>query len=330
MRRSSWRTTIAALVTASLCAAVPTVAHAAPGRVKVAQISKSIKLSPLRTDVWVDSPSMGGKVKVSVLTPQYGSGPRSTVYLLDGADAGQNVSDWITKGRAGRFFADKNVNVVLPTGGAGSFYTNWVRKDSKLGKPQWETFLTRELPPLINKRFDGTGRNAVVGLSMGGQSAFTLAVRHPKLYTGIASLSGCPPVSGPVNESYVRTTVAKAGGNATNMWGPFGSAEWDAHDPSKHLDKLRGKNIFLSAGSGAIGPLDLTAPSDPKDGPKTAVTAAGSALEVGAWRCSLEFATTLRANNVRFTDGFRLIGTHNWVYWERDLPVAWRTIARGL
>ncbi|WP_232017192.1 alpha/beta hydrolase [Gordonia insulae] len=305
----------------------PTVAHA---DTKVAKISKTARLSPERTDVWVNSPSMGGKVKVSVLTPRNSSGPRSTVYLLDGADAGEDVSDWITKGKAGKFFADKNVNVVLPTGGAGSFYTNWTRRDPKIGKPQWETFLTRELPPLVDDRFDGTGRNAVVGLSMGGQSAFALAARHPDLYSGIASLSGCPPVSGPVNESYVRTTVAKSGGDATNMWGPFGSANWNAHDPSRYLDRLRGKNIYLAAGSGAVGPLDLTAPYDPKDGPRPAVTAAASALEVGAWRCSLEFAATLRANNVPFTEGFRLIGTHNWVYWEQDLPAAWPTISRDL
>ncbi|WP_420714175.1 alpha/beta hydrolase [Gordonia sp. SL306] len=327
MRKSSrWAAVVASLMVAVV--GTSGVAHA--DDLKAAQISKSSKLSPERTDIWVNSPAMGGKVKVSVLTPRYGSGPRSTVYLLDGADAGEDVSDWITKGRAGKFFADKNVNVVLPTGGAGSFYTNWVHRDAKIGKPQWETFLAKELPPLIDAKFDGTGRNAVIGLSMGGQSAFTLAFRHPSLYSGIASLSGCPPVSGPVNESYVRTTVAKSGGDATNMWGPFGSANWDAHDPSRHLDKLRGKNIFISAGSGAVGPLDLTAPYDPKDGPRSAVTAAGSALELGAWRCSLEFAATLRANNVPFTDGFRVIGTHNWVYWERDLPVAWPTISQGL
>lgn len=330
MRRSRRWAALAASVAVSFGVAPATV-HAAPtGERPVAQISKVSKLGPLRTDVWVTSPAMRGKVKVSVLTPRDSSGPRSTVYLLDGADAGENVSDWITKGRAGKFFADKNVNVVLPTGGAGSFYTNWVREDAKLGKPQWETFLTKELPPLIDKRFDGTGRNAVIGLSMGGQSAFALAIRHPALYRSIASLSGCPPVSGPANEAYVRTTVAKSGGDATNMWGPFGSANWSAHDPSLHLDKLRGKHIFLAAGSGAVGPLDLTAPADPKDGPRQAVTAAGSALELGAWRCSLEFAATLRANNIPFTDGFRFIGTHNWAYWENDLPVSWPTISRGL
>lgn len=296
----------------------------------VAKIALAKQLSALRTDIWVTSPAMGGKVKVSVLTPRgRGAGPRSTVYLLDGAGATGDVSDWITKGKAGEFFANKNVNVVLPVGGAGTFYTDWRKRDRKLGKPMWETFLTKELPPLIDARFDGTGRNAVIGLSMGGQAAFALMSRHPNLYTGVASLSGCPPVSGPLNEGYVRTTVGRAGGDATNMWGPFGSRGWVTHDPTSNLGALRGKNIFISAGSGAVGPLDLDARPD-GDMPKEAVTASGSALELAAYRCSQEFAWHLRSAGIAYTDGFRLIGTHSWPYWRRDLPVLWPTIARGL
>lgn len=320
-----WIAVVAALV-ATLVAA-PALAHAAP---LSARISKTVKLSPLRTDIWVYSPAMNERIKLSVLTPAGASGPRPTVYMLDGAGAEGDVSDWITKGRAGRFFAGKNVNVVLPTGGKGSFYTDWQKRDPTLGKPMWETFLTKELPALIDRRFDGSGRNAVIGLSMGGQAAFALAIRHPSLYSGLASLSGCPPVSGPANEAYVRTTVGRDGGDATNMWGPFGSAGWRAHDPSLHLDALRGKSIFISAGSGAIGPLDLQRKVDPDEGPREAVTASSSALELGAYRCSLEFAVTMRAHGVHYTDGFRLIGTHAWAYWEQDLPVAWQTVSRGL
>lgn len=329
MQKSRRLFTIAACLLVAGLVAPGVAAHAAP--TKVAKIAKTTVLSPMRTDVWVNSPSMGERVKVNVLTPaNAGTAPRPTVYLLDGAGADGDTSDWITKGKAGRFFADKNVNVVMPVGGKGSFYTDWQRKDAKLGKPMWETFLAKELPDLIDEKFNGNGRNAVIGLSMGGQAAFALAVRHPSLYTGIASLSGCPPVSGPANEAYVRTTVGRDGGDATNMWGPFGSAGWKAHDPSLQLEKLRGKDIFLAAGSGAVGPADLVRKVDPDEGPRDAVIAASSALEVGAWRCSLEFAVTLRANGIDHTDGFHLIGTHQWAYWEQDLAPAWYTVSRSL
>ena len=302
---------------------VPTAAHADrnpaahAARQKVARITNLADIGPLRTDLWVYSPSNHKKMKVNVLTPANSTGPRSVVYMLDGADAGADVSDWITKGRAGRFFANKNVTVVLPAGGKGTFYTNWRSRDPNLGKPQWETFLTEELPPLIDKEFNGTGRNAIVGLSMGGQAALALAARFPKLYTGVASLSGCPEVYEPANQAYVHTTVANAGGNAINMWGPPRSPAWKAHDPGTRLDKLRGKNIYLSSGSGLAGPLDLMRKVDPEEGTRQSVTASASALE-------------LRKARIPFTDGLRLVGTHYWGYWEQDLPRMWPTIAQGL
>jgi S-formylglutathione hydrolase FrmB len=315
---------------------VPTAAHADrnpaahAARQKVARITNLADIGPLRTDLWVYSPSNHKKMKVNVLTPANSTGPRSVVYMLDGADAGADVSDWITKGRAGRFFANKNVTVVLPAGGKGTFYTNWRSRDPNLGKPQWETFLTEELPPLIDKEFNGTGRNAIVGLSMGGQAALALAARFPKLYTGVASLSGCPEVYEPANQAYVHTTVANAGGNAINMWGPPRSPAWKAHDPGTRLDKLRGKNIYLSSGSGLAGPLDLMRKVDPEEGTRQSVTASASALELGAWRCSINFALELRKARIPFTDGLRLVGTHYWGYWEQDLPRMWPTIAQGL
>ena len=109
-------------------------AQAAPGAHVVAEKVRSIH----RVDLTIKSHSMDEPVPVTVLSPG-GSAPRPTVYLLDGADGGEKVSDWITKGGAERFFAGRNVNVVLPAGGAGSFYTNWIATDAKLGKPQWES-----------------------------------------------------------------------------------------------------------------------------------------------------------------------------------------------
>ena len=96
-----------------------------------------------------------------------------------------------------------------------------------------------------------------------------------------------------------------------------------------HLEELP---VYVPGATfpGAIGPLDLQRRIEPDEGPPEAVTASSSALELGAYRCSLEFAATMRANNVPYTDGFRLIGTHTWAYWEQDLPAAWRTVSRGL
>ena len=215
-RRRLRRALIPLAVVATVLGASP-VASAAPAPPREVALDEVTKVSPRQLEVTVESPAMGGPVSVTVLLPRDTSRSRSTVYMLDGAGATGNVSDWITKGGAVTFFEDKDVNVVLPAGGKSTIYTDWERTDRVVGKPMWETFLTKELPPLIDRYYNGNGRNAIVGLSMGGQAALALTFRHPQLYTGAASLSGCPPTSGLLNEAYVRATVGRDGADATNM-----------------------------------------------------------------------------------------------------------------
>ena len=331
MPRATWMfRVLGALSTCgAIVASTVTVASADPVTPAAATIDKLVKIGTQRQDLTIASPAMGGLVNVTVLLPQDQSSTRGNLYLLDGAgDKSSTVSDWIKKGGAAEYFADKDVNVVLPAG-RGAFYTDWQQRDPEMGKPKWETFLTKELPPLIDGTYNSNGNNAVAGLSMGGQSAFALATRHPELYTGVGSLSGCPPVSGPINESYVRATVAKDGGNATNMWGPWGSPGWADHDPATRLDALRGKQIYLSAGSGVPGPLDQQTVPDPGFTKDQAI-AAGGYLEIGAYRCSVEFALLMRAAGIPATEHFRAIGTHAWAYWAEDLKTMWPVLAPAL
>lgn len=67
----------------------------------------------------------------------------------------------------------------MPVGGQSSFYSDWYRPATGTNGTRtykWETFLTRELPEWLvtNKGQDPRG-NAVVGLSMSGGAALTLA-----------------------------------------------------------------------------------------------------------------------------------------------------------
>lgn len=72
------------------------------------------------------------------------------------------------------FFAEKNVNVVSPLGGAFSWYTNWVADAGK----QYQTYMTSELPPLINAEYNTNGVNAVGGLSSTGAPRSTTQSRR--------------------------------------------------------------------------------------------------------------------------------------------------------
>ena len=301
------------------------VASADPVEAAARIVDTAIASDTLRT-VSVASPAMGGIVEVQVLTPAVDTGSRPTLYMLSGiGEEDPHNSMWLRKGGAAEFFADKNVNVVLPLAGPGSFYTDWQRDDPTLGRYKWETFLTQELPPLIDATFDGNGRNAIAGLSMGAQSAMMLAVRHPDLYSGVASYSGCFSSSDPMGQANIRSIIAAFGGNADNMWGGPLDPDWVAHDSVVNAERLRGTAVYVSVGTGAPGPhesFDSAAALD--------IVVVGGLIEVGANYCTHRLAERLGQLNIPATFDFTRTGTHSWPYWVEQLPKSWPTLAGSL
>jgi S-formylglutathione hydrolase FrmB len=274
--------------------------------------------------VLVDTPEMG-RVQVLVLLPRDRGHPHPTLYLLDGRSAYADGSSWLVRGHAQRFFADKPINVVLTTGGTASYYTDWQRPDPVLGNYKWETFLTRQLPPLIDARFDGNGRDAIAGLSMGAQAAMMLAARHPDRYRGVAAFSGCYSSTEGIGEEQMRAVVASDGGDVANMFGGPADGDWAAHDVLTLADKLRGKDIYLSAGSGLPGPHETPQTPDLPD-----VLLLGGPIEALANICTHRLADRLAQLGIPATVGFRSTGTHRWPYWADDLPAAWPVLAHAL
>ena len=127
--------------------------------------------------------------------------PRSgapTFYLLPGIDGGDNLDPgasfapgakaWFGMTDIQGFFANKNVNVVSPLGGQFSWWTNWVADGSK----QYQTYMTSELPPIINSLYKTNGRNAVGGLSSTGGTAIDYAVQAPGCSAPSRPTAVCP------------------------------------------------------------------------------------------------------------------------------------------
>ncbi|MFI9507164.1 alpha/beta hydrolase [Nocardia sp. NPDC052566] len=192
------RTTITVAAVAMVLSGIPV----ALGQPEVdAEIVGVDDIRPTKSLVSVYSPAMDRIIPVEVLHPP-GTTARPSYYLLDGVDSRPPTTNWSQFTDIDAFFADKQVNVILPVGGEGSYYSDWQRPDHHLGSlMRWETFLTRELPPLIDRQFHGNGRNAVGGVSMGAAAAAILATRHPALYRGVASFSGCVDATAPALET---------------------------------------------------------------------------------------------------------------------------------
>lgn len=287
-----------------------------------ARVAKVVQLTPTRTALFVDSPAMGKQVQVQILHPA-GGGSRPSYYLLDGLAPGDTESVWTVATDAVQFFANKNVNVVLPVGGLASYYTDWQQPDPLLGNYKWETFLTRELPPIIDGQFGGNGVNAVGGLSMGGNAAFTLATRNPWLYRAVAGYSACPDAT--LSAAATMFSIAARGANPLNMWGLPGSRDWADHDAAINAERLRGKAIYLSTGTGLLGPHDLNL-----DIELPARIFAGAPVEAMVNVCTVAFEQRLRILGIPARFAYRPSGVHSWPYWQDALHDSWPTIGPAI
>ncbi len=196
-------------------------------RANASRITGSTVLDGRSLRLEVYSAAMDRTIEIDVQRAADTSAPRPTLYLLDGAGGGQDTATWQQRTTALEFLADKNVNVVQPVGGAWTYYTDWRAPDPVLGVNKWQTFLTDELPPLIDRALGANGTNAIAGLSMSGTSVLQLPIAAPGRYRAVAAYSGCAQISDPVGYNFVRTVVATGGGDTANMpWEDALVASW--------------------------------------------------------------------------------------------------------
>ncbi|TLG09068.1 esterase family protein [Nocardia cyriacigeorgica] len=304
---------LAAVVCAVAASAVLTgPAAAAPSGSRVVAESP---IAPRVSQIDVYSPSMDKVVTNRVIRAAGAGAP--TLYLLTGAGGGSDGISWWNDTDVAQFFADRNVNVVMPVGGGYSLYTDWMADDPLMGRNKWQTYLTHELPGVMDARLGASGRNAIAGVSMSGASAIDLAIQGGPLYSAVASYSGCPWATDPVGVSLAGAQVLRGGGNPGNVWGMPGGPGWQAHDAFLNAHRLAGKSIFLSAASGIPGGID-------KGGlPMPPVEAIASA-------CTGAFAGRLASLGIPATHINRPSGSHTWGQFEADLHDSWPQLARAI
>ncbi|NMN99428.1 alpha/beta hydrolase [Antrihabitans stalactiti] len=283
--------------------------------------------------VFVHSASMDKTVPVQVQRPDDTSAPRPVLYLLNGAGGGEDLASWTLKTDALQFLADKKVNVVTPIGGSWSYYADWKHPDPVLGVNKWKTFLTEELPPIIDAGLGTNGKNSIAGISTSGTTVLALSEAAPGLYQSAASYSGCAEISDPVHQQLVKVTVETWGhGNTLNMYGPLDDPAWAANDPYVHADKLRGVALYISNGNGIPGRYDY--PGEPRalpglDGIAQQI-AIGGVIEAATNICAHKLAEKLGGLGIPAQFKFRDSGTHSWGYWQDDLKDSWPVISAPL
>ncbi|WP_459954918.1 alpha/beta hydrolase-fold protein [Nocardia sp. IFM 10818] len=302
----------------------------APQAVQVpATLQKAVWLGDRRVALWVNSPAMQTPIQVQLLLPRdWRAKPDAkfpVMFMLDGLRATDDENGWTKEAGAAGFYADKNVLVVLPVGGQSSFYTDWLEPFNGHNY-KWETFLTKELPPLLESQWRATDVRGVAGLSMGGTAAMMLAARNPGWVRHAASYSGFLTLTTLGMPQMVNFAMHDAGGfDSTAMFGPPTSPAWKEHDPYELADKLKGVNLYVSSGSGTAGATD-----PPADIPGLTTNYAGMGLEVLSRLSSQNFVAKLQKLSIPVQVNYRPSGTHTWPYWDFEMRQSWPQTATAL
>lgn len=294
-----------------------------------ASVQRAVWFGDRRVALWVYSPSMGTPVQIQLLLARdWNANPGArfpVLFMLDGLRATDDESGWTKDAGAQDFYADKNVTVVLPIGGQSSFYSDWLHPNN--GKNyKWETFLTKELPPLLENQWRATDVRGMEGLSMGGTAAMFLAGRNPGFVKYAASYSGFLTTTTLGMPQAIQFAMRDAGGfDSAAMWGPPTSQEWENHDPYALADKLKGTSLYISSGSGAVGPFDQAAGI-----PGVSTNYAGMGLEILSRLTSQNFVTKLGKLSIPAQVNYRQSGTHTWPYWDFEMRQSWSQAAAAL
>ncbi|GAA1471770.1 alpha/beta hydrolase family protein [Corynebacterium felinum] len=273
----------------------------------------AVKYWVQRCDVF--SPANGRNITVQIQPAQRGG--NAGFYLLDGARATEHANAWTVDANAPAVYANHNITLVMPVGGAGSFYMDWLAPVHYNGTGphfKWETFLTQELPVYLERNF-GVARNnnSIAGLSMGGTAALNLASRHPGQFRQALSWSGYPAMTLPGMHSMLRIAMLDLGGfNINAMYGTFFHPQRFQNDPLWNMSGLRNTDVYVSAASGFWSDFD-------NQHVRFTDRINGSILESIALYTTTVWETKARVEGVPVTVDYPLVGIHNWAQWRYQL-----------
>lgn len=285
-----------------------------------------------RAEVWtVTSESMQREVRVEVYRAAEGYDVPN-VYFLDGVGS-ESPSGWSGgMGWGDPELRERQVNVIAPTGAPSSMWSDWQSDDPVLGPNNWETFLTEELPPLLEEGADQApalahnGDWGVLGVSMGAASALHLANTNPAMFNGVGGVSGAYSTTDDLGYQYARLTVAARHGDVTNMWGPRGAQDWEDHDTVADPSGLEGQSVFLSAATGLVGSTELG-----HFGSNEMLLLDGHILEKGSYESTRDLEAALgEVPDVDLEMVYLDSGIHNWPVFVPQMLPAMDHILSGL
>lgn len=192
-----------------------------------------------------DSAVTGTPMTLSVWTPP-GEGPFPVVIWLSGLTCTED--NFTTKAGAYEAAAEHGVIVVAPDtsprgeavaddpaydlGQGAGFYLD-ATQEPWAEHFRMESYVTGELIPLIDQAFPTTGARSILGHSMGGHGALTLALRHPVLFRSVSAFA---PIGSP--------TRCPWGEKAFSAYLGDDRAAWAAHDAARLIEGGAARGVY--------------------------------------------------------------------------------------
>jgi putative tributyrin esterase len=177
-----------------------------------------------------------GRRKVARILPLVGSKPAAPqVFVMLHPFAGSR-SSWISQAPAVMAQLAQDCLVVLPECGR-----KWFINDH--AGARYEDYLVQELIPSAREKYGCDGPVSIGGFSMGGASAFFLALRHPEFFRAALSVSGAFFAGDREGDPYqaVRTNalMMPTEDEHERVWGPVGSSVRTRYAPAAMVGQIK-------------------------------------------------------------------------------------------
>lgn len=250
-------------------------------------------MAHLVVDYYADA--LGVQTRMHVLLPQrLAAGKAKTLYLLHGMSDDEGT--WMRRTSIERYAEEHGLAVVMPDGGLG-WYTDMYRGLA------WFKFISGELPALCRRFFpilsDKREDTYIGGNSMGGYGALKCALRAPRTFSKVISLSGALDAA----DTAINNTVPATRRYWEDVFGPAEDVSGSEND------------LFAAA----------TALTDPALRPR-----------IYMWCGTEDF---LYAQNIRMRDHLRALGydltyeespgDHQWQHWDKKIADALNWLLPG-
>ncbi|MFC4756389.1 alpha/beta hydrolase family protein [Dietzia aurantiaca] len=275
---------------------------------------------------WVASKSMNRVLPVEIWRAS-SDAPAPMLYLLDGVDS-PSPSGWLLPGRIQEVFAGEHVTLVMPARADGSLHADWQHDDPVLSRNKWQTFLTQELPPLLESgehAIPFTGKRGIAGLSMGAASAVTTAERSPEMYQAVGAIAGCYTARDDLGFLLAKIVAETRGGNIANMWGQRNDPAYLENDGLLHAEKLRDKALYFATATGMPDATEWQ-----RNDHDLLRFSQGAGLEIATHACTVDMDERLKELGIGARVDYLPTGMHNWDNFSRFLAPMRDTVMPAL